>query len=313
MSWGSGLTQHPAKVSVSQEARGFKSHTHRQLENKMSKIKWLVQDTARMYSAIENEFFPLKELGYEVIPFGVIPFTNTITGIDDLDPNDFYIIRSGTKVVQMLDSGEPDNISQELTAKLRLGISYNQRNFDQAYYSNLDLPLLNSTPEILNLSDEKDLFASFSVSKFVKPSSDLKAFTAGILEPGEVLKHFIESHYYRSGYQEETALVHDVVDIIAEHRFVCINGEVITGSQYRRNNSTVYDAKIPENVLIAANEYAKLYMPAEIYTMDLAETPNGIKIVEYNCWNGSGLYHMDIKKLFSTINNYYYRKFNGFI
>lgn len=271
----------------------------------MPQIKWLVQDTSRMYSAIENEFTPLVSLGYDVIPFGVIPFTNTITGIDDLNPDDFYIIRSGTKIVQLLESGEPDNLSPELTAKLRLGISYNHRNFDQAYYSQLNLPLLNSTPEILNLSDDKDLFASFSVPKFVKPSSDLKAFTAGILEPGEVLKYFIESHYYRSGYQEETALVHDVVDIIAEHRFICLNGEVITGSQYRRNNSTVYDANIPQDVLRAADEYAKLYEPAEIYTMDLAETPSGIKIVEYNCWNGSGLYHMDTKKLFSTIHEYY--------
>ncbi len=271
----------------------------------MPKIKWLVQDTARMYAALENEFPPLLELGYVVVPFGVIPFTDTLTGIDDLSPDDFYIIRSGTKVVQLLDSGTPDNISPELTEKLRLGISYNQRNFDQAYYSELNLPLLNSTPEILNLSDEKDLFASFSVPKFVKPSSDLKAFTAGILEPGEVLKHFIESHYYRSGYKEETALVHDVVDIIAEHRFICLNGEVITGSQYRRNNSTVYDANIPQDVLRAADEYAKLYEPSEIYTMDLAETPSGIKIVEYNCWNGSGLYHMDTKKLFSTIHEYY--------
>lgn len=271
----------------------------------MPQIKWLVQDTSRMYSAIENEFTPLVSLGYDVIPFGVIPFTNTITGIDDLNPDDFYIIRSGTKIVQLLESGEPDNLSPELTAKLRLGISYNHRNFDQAYYSQLNLPLLNSTPEILNLSDEKDLFASFSVPKFVKPSSDLKAFTAGILEPGEVLKYFIESHYYRSGYQKETALVHDVVDIIAEHRFICLNGEVITGSQYRRNNSTVYDANIPQDVLRVADEYAKLYEPAEIYTMDLAETPSGIKIVEYNCWNGSGLYHMDTKKLFSTIHEYY--------
>lgn len=271
----------------------------------MSNIKWLVQDTARMYSVIENEFTPLKELGYDIIPFGVIPFTSTITGIDDLDPNDFYIIRGGTKIVQMLDSGTPDNLSEELTAKLRLGISYNQRNFDQAYYSQFDLPLLNSTPEILNLSDSKDLYASFSVPKFVKPSSDLKAFTAGIMEPGEVLKYFIENHYHRSGYVDETALVHDVVEIDAEYRFICLNGEVISGSQYRRNNSTIYSSEIPQIVLDTADVYSKLYEPSEIYTMDLAETPNGIKIVEYNCWNGSGLYHMDTKKLFSTIQEYY--------
>lgn len=271
----------------------------------MSKIKWLVQDTARMYSAIENEFTPLNELGFEVIPFGVIPFTNTITGIDDLDPNDFYIIRSGTKIVQILDSGIPDNLSFELTERLRQGISYSQQKFDQAYYSELDLPLLNAKPLILDLNKDEDLYASFSTEKFVKPSSDLKAFTAGIMEPGEVLKYFIEKGYYRSGYTEETVLVHDVVEIDAEYRFICLNGEVITGSMYRKNNQLVLSPEIPKIVLDTADEYAKLYEPAEIYTMDLAETPNGIKIVEYNCWNGSGLYKMDTKKLFSTIHEYY--------
>lgn len=268
-------------------------------------IKWLVQDTARMYSAIENEIIPLKTLGYELVTFGVIPFTSTITGIDELDPSDTFIVRGGTKIVQMLDSGHPENLSDDLIAKLRLGISYNQEKFDQAYYSKLDLPLLNSNPEILNLNDDKDLFASFGVPKFVKPSSDLKAFTAGIMEPGEVLKNFVESNYHRSGYTEETALVHDVLEIEAEYRFICLNGEVISGSQYRRNNSTVYSSVIPQSVLDAADEYAPLYEPADIYTMDLAETPHGIKIVEYNCWNGSGLYHMDTLKLFSTIQEYY--------
>lgn len=276
-------------------------------------IKWLVQDTARLYSVIENEFIPLKELGYDVIPYGVIPFTNTITGLDDLDPSDFYIIRGGTKIVKILDSGEPDNLSDELIAKLRLGISYNQNNFDQAFYSKLNLPLLNCTPEILNLSIDADLYASYDVPKFVKPSSDLKAFSAGIMEAGEVLKYFIENSYHQSWYKEETALVHDVINIYAEYRFICLNGEVIGSSQYRRNNRTVYSSEIPQEVLDMAHEYAKLYKPSEIYTMDLAETQEGIKIVEYNCWNGSGTYHMDTIKLFSTIHNYYEGKINGFI
>ncbi|AQW88898.1 hypothetical protein FDH34_gp547 [Serratia phage BF] len=272
----------------------------------MKKIKWLIQDTSRMYSAIEDEVTPLKALGFEVIPFGMIPFTDTMTGIDDLDPDDFYIIRGGTKVVQLLDSGVPENISPELISTLRKGISYNQKMFDQAYYSsNLQLPLLNSTPTILDLSNEKDLYASFSIPKFVKPSSDLKAFTAGIMEEGEVIKYFIENHYHRTNYAEETALVHDVVDIDAEYRFICLNGEVITGSMYRKNNQLVLSSEIPKIVLDTADEYALLYRPSEIYTMDLAETPNGIKIVEYNCWNGSGLYKMDTMKLFSTIHEYY--------
>jgi len=53
-----------------------------------------------------------------------------------------------------------------------------------------------------------------------------------------------------------------------------------------------------------AEEYAKLYRPADIFVMDLAKTKEGTKIVEYNCWNCSGLYHTNIEKLFFEVDNY---------
>lgn len=53
-----------------------------------------------------------------------------------------------------------------------------------------------------------------------------------------------------------------------------------------------------------AKSYAQLYQPHDIFTMDLAETPEGVKIVEYNCWNGSGLYHCDKVLLFSCVQDF---------
>ena len=38
--------------------------------------------------------------------------------------------------------------------------------------------------------------------------------------------------------------------------------------------------------------------------MDLADTKNGTKIVEYNCWNGSGLYYADKKLLFKSVEEF---------
>lgn len=271
-------------------------------------ITWLIQDTARMYSAVENEITPLNKLGFQFRTFGVIPFTNTITGLDDLDPNGKYIVRGGTKIVDLLSTGVSDNLSPELMKALAKGVSYNKMNFDQAYYSELDLPLLNAKPEILDLKDDKNLHASFSTDKFVKPSSDLKAFTGGVMEAGEVLKYFIERHYHRSGYAEETALVHDVEEINSEYRFICLNGKVLQGSQYRGKHDLKLDANIPSEMMNAAVQYATLYKPSDLYTMDLADTPNGIKIVEYNCWNGSGLYAMNVEELFTKVQEYYESK-----
>ena len=56
--------------------------------------------------------------------------------------------------------------------------------------------------------------------------------------------------------------------------------------------------------LTAAKEYVKLYNPADVFVMDLCDTPNGIKIVEYNCWNCSGLYSVNISKLVHEVSNF---------
>ena len=39
----------------------------------------------------------------------------------------------------------------------------------------------------------------------------------------------------------------------------------------------------------------------DYYVIDLCETDDGIEIVEYNCWNASGFYKTDIKKILSRI------------
>ena len=38
--------------------------------------------------------------------------------------------------------------------------------------------------------------------------------------------------------------------------------------------------------------------------MDLTKKENDFKIVEYNCWNASGLYKTNIPKIFNTVNEF---------
>lgn len=271
-------------------------------------IKFLVQDVSRLNYAIEDDFSNLNELGFDIIPFGVIPFTFDMTGVENLNTEDIYIVRGGTKIISMIEHGAISNISPELLNHLKSGIHHNDNRFDQAFYSKLGLPLLNENPVILNIRDNFNL--SFDVDKFVKPSSDMKAFNAGIMTSGTRLKDYIESGLYRSEYDRETILLHDKIRIHSEFRFICIKDKVIAGSRYRQNDRLVVNDQIPVEVLNVADKYVKLYQPDDIYTMDLCETDEGIKIVEYNCWNGAGLYAMDIKKVFKAVYEYYEEKFN---
>lgn len=280
------------------------------------KVKWLVQDVGISMSNIEANFETLKRLGIPYDNFGLIPFTKTISNLENIlqDPDEQFIIRGGTKILTLLQNiSQLSEVNEFLTEKqlansqqyiqnIMNGVFYNEQNFDQAYYGKLDLPLLNNDAELYPIKDNLNL--SFSTDMFLKPSKDQKAFNAGILEKGYTISDFINNQTHQSGYIEEIAVVAPCKKIYAEYRFFVVEQQVITGSKYRIGQQVHWDEVVPEDIMAAAKEYAKLYQPHDVFTMDLADTPDGIFIVEYNCWNASGLYKTDVAKIFNVVNEY---------
>lgn len=279
------------------------------------KIKWLVQDVGKN-TMLHDNFNTLKTMGANYHSFGLIENATSITNLENilLNIEDNYIIRGGTKILHLLENySDLENFCEYLTdfqiehkqlflEKLQAGIFYNANNFDQAYYNQLDLPLLNEDAFFLPIKEHKN--TSFEIPYFIKPSQDLKAFLPGILQPGQTIVNFIENSQHLKQYDHELALLSKVKHINKEYRFFIVNEQVITGSQYKDEDTVKYNSFIPADMLSIAQEYCKLYQPHDIFTMDLAQTPEGVKIVEYNCWNGSGLYHCDKVLLFTTVQDY---------
>jgi hypothetical protein len=285
-------------------------------------IKWLVQDVGISMSMIEANFDTLSKLGFSYGNFGVIPFTKNITNLENIltNPNQHFIIRGGTKILTLLQnitnlkevnddlSTEQLKYSDEYISMLKNGIFYNEQNFDQAFYGNFDLPLLNKGAKLYPI--EQNLYLKFDTDVFIKPSKDQKAFNAGILEAGQTIYDFVNSQTHQNTYLTELAVIAPCKIITAEYRFFVVDKEVITGSRYRFADRVNISDIVPNNVLDCAKEYAKLYQPHDIFTMDLAETPNGISIVEYNCWNASGLYKTNIAKIFDSIHQFKLNEIN---
>lgn len=281
----------------------------------MKKIIWLIQDVNISYDKVEAVVKTLSDLNYEFKSFGVIPFTTDLTGLENiLEKDAVYITISGTKVLSVLnDVNDIVELNEFLTDEqlryhdihlknLKKSVFYNFHNFDQLNYSKLDLPLLNDNPEVFLIGDNLDV--SFNEDKFIKPSRDLKAFDGGIIKKGQTINEFIKSKMYQPFYKEEFAIVSDLKKIYSEYRFFVVNKEVITGSLYKEGDILKKSSIIPEDILIKAKEYAQLYQPHDVFTMDLAKTSEGIKIVEYNCWNCSGHYDCDLTKIYKAIYNY---------
>jgi ATP-grasp domain, R2K clade family 3 len=258
---------------------------------------WLVQITSRHDDTIRQEVDALVRLGFSWKDFGVIPFTADITGLDREYTN--FVVRGGTKILSM--------VVADPTLWMKDGVFYDVEKFDQNHYQSLGLPLLNADAEFFNLPDFPYLM--FEQEMFVKPSSDLKAFTAGIVEAGQSVQEFIGAQMHQPTAFSEIVLAAETKTVVDEYRFFVLKDRVITGSQYRVNRQLRYTALTDSaehvSVLNVAKEYAKLYEPADVFTLDICKTIDGAySIIEYNCFNASGLYACNVELLFTTISDF---------
>ena len=132
------------------------------------KIKWLIQDVGKTVM-LQDNFGTLEKIKANYKGFGLIEGTSLISGLENIltDLDEHYIIRGGTKILHLLESYNHlnmlcDNLNdfqkeyaEIFLNKLKSGIFYNEKTFDQAYYNQLDLPLLNKDAFFIPIKDNK--------------------------------------------------------------------------------------------------------------------------------------------------------------
>lgn len=283
------------------------------------KNRWLLQSNGFKSSYLFEILDTLKRFDIDFKDFGV--FTNGISNLSeilDCDVNEtVFITRGGTKFLGILEklklknrdlSYLDDKLPKEIVNnsilyidKLIKSVDYDVQKFDQQYYSKLDLPLLNSDAKYFEYTKIKNY--EFSKETFIKPSRDLKSFNGGVIYAGETIKNYIaRTGHSMPSIKDETIVVSNIKEIQEEYRFFIYKDKILAASRYMLDSKVNPSNIIPEFVADCAKDYAKLYNPADLYVMDLAVTDNGIKIVEYNCWNASGFYHCNIRDIIFQIN-----------
>lgn len=118
---------------------------------------------------------------------------------------------------------------------------------------------------------------------FLRPVRGDKSFNGHVARPGDPL-HSVPEGRMVAG---------PVFEITAEYRFIVVDGVPVTGSQYRRDGRLDVRIDVCPNCQDAARRAAQIYSPLRVFTCDVAETPKGPKIVEYNSFSASGLYACD--------------------
>lgn len=123
---------------------------------------------------------------------------------------------------------------------------------------------------------------------------DLSAFQAGIAR--------VEKDRDVSLRLADMVVVAPLKEIYTEYRFFVIGGRVVTGCRYKHQGLVRPTAVVPNNVVEFAKRCVAHWSPNKAYTLDIADTDYGLKVLEMNSANSAGFYACDIGLIVEAVN-----------
>jgi hypothetical protein len=161
---------------------------------------------------------------------------------------------------------------------------------------------LNVDAHVASVKDLRPEWETF----FVRPVDDRKAF-AGTIMTREEWPTFQENIANISDDPDATLRSSDDIiaaplkTILAEYRFFVIGHRIVTGSRYKHGDVVESVKNAPENILAFALDCVEHWSPNVAYTLDVAMTPNGPKILECNSANSAGFYACDLDAIVQAV------------
>lgn len=147
--------------------------------------------------------------------------------------------------------------------------------------------LLNSEAEVTTMGD-----LSLDTETFVRPLADTKEFDGRVFSPQSFEGWRADNGSLLGLY----VLAAPTQQIYREYRLFMIEDQVITGSQYMQAGRPYVSSDVDTEALAYAKGVASLWRPAEAFVIDVALTPVGYRVIEFNNINSSGFYNSDVNR-----------------
>lgn len=130
----------------------------------------------------------------------------------------------------------------------------------------------------------------FAGRKFLRPNQGTKQFAGGVFSWEEWNSVFSYLKNQGAIKDDDEVVVAPVKEIVREYRTWVVDGECAAAVGYRRNDKVDPWLEVPQEIKDFSSKAAKVYSPSEVFVLDVAETPEGLKVVEINCFHSSGFY-----------------------
>jgi hypothetical protein len=252
------------------------------------KPRWLIEDfdADNNYQRLADEV-KRQGMDYELITY--IPFESG--NYDRFDDNECVIVQSSLNLANQLLKEKRWIPNAWLTLE----------NYKcSQYYAALGKYLFNDKYVMMPVAEAKRrinwIFENFGMydSVFMRPNSGFKTFTGKLFK-----KQLFEKDWE---WVEEFTSPGDLVVVStpklirAEWRFIIAEGEVISGSLYRKNNIPEFERNWPDNVFNLVQKVAEDYNPDPMWTADICMGyDNNPYLLEIGCFSCAGLYGCDLE------------------
>lgn len=192
-----------------------------------------------------------------------------------------------------------------------LGLFFDRSTFRVDAWNKQRTDMLNGDAETMTVKEAMGVFETRDPDSvwFIRPIEDLKQFNGTVTTAKEIAHWMSSVESGNFSFDESTVVsVASPKQLLAEWRYFVVNRKVVSGSLYRMRGLKLTRRETDREVLEEAQRFADKWLPHETCVMDLALTPDGVKVIEFNCLNSSGFYYHDVGAIVSAVDQYFNKK-----
>ena len=191
------------------------------------------------------------------------------------------------------------------------GVFHSYNTFNPSTYKvYLGDMFLNNDAIRLPLSDVSSFVKASKLDEFfIKPDGDRKEFAGEVMEVDKFdgwLKNLMDIGYLENN--DFDVVVSPPKRIGVEARLVVVDNLIVAHSVYRKYQKAWMDEEVDPKMLEFAHKAIREFRPHDVYVMDVTDTDDGYKVVEYNTFNSSGLYACNVGNIIDEINRFVFLK-----
>ncbi len=226
-----------------------------------------------------------------LVEIAVVPFSDELPPIPETAPP--FVFYGYTTLIRNVSRSE----------RWRAGVFFDPDTFCPAeYLRRYGDWMLNADMEICTCAELASRPFAPERRLFIRPNDDFKQFTGQTMTFAEFRQWF--AHFPNEAEDAVTAQSELIFcrpkAIDAEWRLFLVAGRVVGATQYQ----PVAGGFVPAEVMEFGERAAAIWSPCPVFVMDVARTEDGLKIIELNCFNGSGFYLANVENIVRSVSRY---------